>query len=195
MNICIYGGASNADIDRKYISEVEKFGEMLAKKGHGLVFGGGAAGMMGAAARGFFSAGGNIIGVAPTFFNVDGILFEHCNELIRTETMRERKQIMEDNADAFIMTPGGIGTFEEFFEVLTLKQLGRHEKPIIIFDINGYYDPIAAMLDKAIEQKFMTEKCKELFFVSQDADEILDYIENYKPKSFNILEYRKINKA
>lgn len=114
MNICVYGAASD-EIDKIYTAEAEKLGEKMAKCGHSLVFGGGAGGMMGAAARGIHKNGGNIIGVVPTFFNVDGILFEHCNEMIRTETMRERKQIMEDRADAFIMTPGGIGTFEEFF--------------------------------------------------------------------------------
>lgn len=191
MNICIYG-ASSAEIDKSYVDSVEELGELLASRGHGLVFGGGAHGMMGAAARGAYRAGGNIIGVVPTFFNVDGILFEHCNELIRTETMRERKQIMEDRSEAFIMTPGGIGTFEEFFEILTLKQLGRHEKAIVIFDVNGYYDNMLGMIDKAIEKKFMTTGCKKLFYTAHDAKDALDYIEKYTPQKFNILELRNI---
>ena len=94
MNICIYGASSDA-IDPVYLSRVENLGETLAKRGHGLVFGAGAKGVMGAAARGFRKAGGPIKGVAPTFFNVDGVLFEHCTEFVPTETMRERKQIME----------------------------------------------------------------------------------------------------
>ena len=148
--------------------------------------------MMGALARGVHRHGGKIIGVVPTFFNVDGILFDNCTELIRTETMRERKQTMEDLSDAFIMTPGGIGTFEEFFEILTLKQLGRHEKAIVNYDINGYFDPIINMLDKAIEQKFMTSASKELFYSTTDLNDALNYIENYNPKPFNLLEMRKI---
>ena len=101
------------------------------------MYGAGANGLMGAVARGVCEENGTIIGVTPSFFNVDGILFENVSELITTETMRERKQIMEDKADAFIVTPGGIGTLEEFFEILTLKQLGRHGKAIVIFNQNG----------------------------------------------------------
>lgn len=192
MNICIYG-ASSAQIDKSYISEVEKFGELLAQRGHGLVFGGGANGMMGAAARGMHRAGGTIIGVVPNFFNVDGILFDRCTELIRTETMRERKQIMEDLSDAFIMTPGGIGTFEEFFEILTLKQLGRHEKAIVIFNVNGYYQYLIEMIEKAIEKHFMTPTCRKLFYTTEKAEDALDYLENYVAESFNILEMKDFN--
>ena len=90
----------------------------MADRGHNLVYGAGGQGLMGAVARGVHEKNGNIVGVVPSFFNVDGVLFGDCNELIFTETMRERKQIMEDRSDAFIMTPGGIGTFEEFFEIL-----------------------------------------------------------------------------
>lgn len=115
MNVCVYGASSN-DIDRSYIEETEYLGREIAKRGHTLVYGAGANGLMGAVARGVYEENGTIIGVTPSFFNVDGILFENVSELITTETMRERKQIMEDKADAFIITPGGIGTLEEFFE-------------------------------------------------------------------------------
>ena len=109
MNICVYGASSN-DIDRSYIEETEYLGREIAKRGHTLVYGAGANGLMGAVARGVYEENGTIIGVTPSFFNVDGILFENVSELITTKTMRERKQIMEDKADAFIVTPGGIGT-------------------------------------------------------------------------------------
>ena len=111
MNICFYGAAS-ADINDNFIKVGEDTGFKFAQKGHNLVFGGGSAGMMGAIARGMHKGGAKIIGVAPTFFNVDGILFENCDELIRTETMRQRKQTMEDLSDAFVTSPGGMGTFE-----------------------------------------------------------------------------------
>lgn len=191
MNICVYGAAS-AEIDKKYTDAAEALGEKMAKRGHTLVFGGGACGMMGGCASGMYREGGNIVGVVPNFFDVDGILFEHCGEMIRPDTMRERKQIMEDRAEAFIMTPGGIGTYEEFFEILTLKQLGRHNKAIVVYDIDGYYENIIAMIDKAVSEGFMTEASKELFFYTSDADAALDYIENYVPKSFNILKMRSI---
>lgn len=191
MNICVYG-ASSADIDKSFTDAAERLGALIAKRGHGLVFGGGAAGMMGGAARGAYREGGKIIGVIPTFFNVDGILFDECDEMIRTETMRERKQIMEDRSDAFIMTPGGIGTFEEFFEILTLKQLGRHEKAIVVFNVNGYYENMNAMLDEAVKGGFMTPKCKQLFYTASNETDAIDYIENYKAEKFNILELRNI---
>ena len=110
----------------------------------GLVFGGGAQGMMGAAARGVRDGGGSIIGVAPDFFDVDGVLFPDCTEFIYTKTMRERKQILEDSSDAFIITPGGFGTLDEFFEILTLKQLERHNKAIVVLNVAGYYDNISS---------------------------------------------------
>ena len=116
MNICVYG-ASSGEIDKSYILAGEELGRRMAARGHGLVFGGGARGLMGAVARGMQAGGGEICGVAPSFFHVDGILFPDCSRMIYTETMRERKQIMEDMSDAFIAAPGGIGTFEEFFEL------------------------------------------------------------------------------
>lgn len=191
MNICVYGAAST-ELDRSYIETTEELGRKLAKRGHGLVFGAGANGLMGAVARGVFENGGYIVGVVPTFFNVDGILFENCNELIRTETMRQRKQIMEDRADAFIMAPGGIGTFEEFFEILTLKQLARHKKAIAVYNINGYYDAMEDMIDNAVKHNFVREKCKELYKFFTDADEMLDYLENYEGEYADAEEMKAI---
>ena len=190
MNICLYGASSNT-IDEKYIKQTEAFGEILAERGHTLVYGAGAGGLMGAAARGVQKKGGKIIGVAPSFFNVDGILFEDCTEMIYTETMRERKGIMEQKADAFVMVPGGIGTFDEFFEILTLKQLGRHNKPIAIFNQNGYYDSITALLENAIKEGFMTEKNRELLGVFEKAEELLSYFENYKSEEVSKLSELK----
>lgn len=191
MNVCFYGAAS-ADISENFTKVGEDAGYKFAKKGHNLVFGGGSAGMMGAVARGMHKGGAKIIGVAPTFFDVDGILFENCDELIRTETMRQRKQTMEDLSDAFVTTPGGMGTFEEFFEILTLKQLGRHQKPMIVLNIDGYYDTMIKFLDEAIEKKFMTEKCRSLYYVTDSVEDALFYLENYKAEAFNILELRRI---
>lgn len=184
MNICVYGASSNT-VDEVYVKETEELGRKIAERGYGLVFGAGASGMMGAAARGVYEKGGYIIGVAPGFFNVDGILFEHCNEFISTETMRERKQVLEDRSGAFIMTPGGIGTFDEFFEMLTLKQLGRTDKPIVVFNINGYFDSLNDMMEKGIRDNFIQPICRELYKSFDSVDEVLDYIDNYKPVVFD----------
>ncbi len=179
MNICVFGAASNT-IDEKYITAVEEMGEFLAKKGHNLVFGSGKTGSMGAAARGFKRGGGKIHGVIPKFFKEDLSDFVNwnCDEMTYTETMRERKAVMEELADAFIITPGGIGTYEEFFEILTLKQLGRHRKPIAFYNIGGYYDKLDSLIEFTIEEKFLKDTCRALYKYFTDLDEMLKYIEN-----------------
>ena len=180
MNICIFGAAS-PKIDDMYIKEVEELGENLGKRGHDLVFGAGAHGLMGAAARGFHKGGGKVYGVVPKFFREEDIeaLYEECDEFYYTDTMAERKAQMEDLADAFIVVPGGIGTFEEFFEVLTLKQLGRHRKPIILFDINGYYLGIQALMRAGTTEQFLHENVMKLYkvFVETDDEHIINYLE------------------
>ena len=178
MRICIYGAASPT-IDPEYIRLVEIMGEKMAKRGHSLVFGGGGNGLMGAAARGVKKGGGHILGVIPKFFDDEKIeaVYSECDELIEPDTMRERKQIMEDNADAFIIVPGGIGTFEEFFEILTLKQLCRHNKPIAMYNINGYYNEIVEAISVATKKNFIRENCMELFYLSDNLDELFKYIE------------------
>ncbi len=178
MKICVYGAASD-EIALSYIEAGENLGREMGKRNHTLVFGGGAKGLMGATARGMSEEGGYIIGIAPHFFNVDGALFDETDELIKTDTMRERKQLMEEKSDAFIVTPGGIGTFEEFFEILTLRSLDRHKKPIAILNANGYYDNLIEFLKNGVEQKFLRESNLELFFVSDNEKAILDYLENY----------------
>ncbi len=178
MKICVYGAASY-EIDESFIIHGEMLGKAMGKRGHSLVFGGGASGLMGAVARGIKDENGYIVGISPNFFNVDGILYDKCDELIFTDTMRERKQLMEEMSDAFIVTPGGIGTFEEFFEILTLRSLDRHKKPIAILNSNGYYDHLVEFLQNGVKQKFLREENLDLFFVSNDVERILDYIENF----------------
>lgn len=182
MKICIFGAAS-AHIDEIYIKKVEDLGEKLAKRGHSLVFGAGATGLMGASARGYKRGGGYIHGVIPKFFRDEGVelIYDNCDKMTYTENMSERKKIMEDDADAFIITPGGIGTFEEFFEVLTLRQLGRHEKPIAIYNIENYYDDMEKFMQMVTERKFITFKCNEMYSYFDTAEEIISYLENYVP--------------
>ncbi len=196
MNICVFG-ASSSSIDKSYIEQVEVLGRKIAERGHSLIYGAGASGLMGAVARGVHEKGGKVVGVVPDFFEdedmgVDGRIFDKCTELIKTDTMRERKRIMEDRADAFVIVPGGIGTFEEFFEIFTLKQLERHNKAIAILNVNGYYDSMLRMLDDAVEKKFLRGACKILYKVFDNDDEMLDYIENYKPVKINVFEMRNI---
>jgi len=178
MRICVYGAASN-EIDKSYIEAVENFGEEMAKRGHSLVFGAGGGGLMGAVARGVHRGGGKIIGIIPSFFRDETIeaIFDKCDELIFTDTMAERKTIMRDMAEAFIALPGGIGTYEEFLETLTLKQLGRHEKPIALLEALGYYEPMDAMLRHTVRSGFMAEGCLGMYRLFHDVDACLDSLE------------------
>ena len=191
MNICVYGAASKT-IDAQFTEVGHALGCLLAQHGYGLVFGGGDNGMMGAVARGTHDGGGRIIGVAPRFFNVDGVLYPHCDELIYTDTMRERKQKMEDLSGAFIVTPGGIGTFEEFFEILTLKQLGRTKKPLVILNTAGYYDNMLAMLRRTIDSNFMSAKTLDLFGIVDTPEQAIEYIEHYVEQEVDVEELRKL---
>ena len=182
MKICIYG-ASSARLDAVYYEQAEKLGKLMAQSGHSLVFGGGKEGLMGAVARGVHSGGGEIIGIAPKFFDEPGVLYEHCAKMIFTETMRERKQRMEEESTACIVLPGGIGTFEEFFETLTLKQLGKTDRAIVILNTNGYYEAMQNLLESTAERKFMSEKCLELYRMADTPEDALDYIEKYIPSN------------
>lgn len=191
MNICVYG-ASSSTIDPAYLQAGEALGLAMAKRGHTLVFGGGATGLMGAVARGMTAGNGQIIGVAPRFFDVDGVLYPHCTEFVYTENMRERKAIMEDRAEAFIMTPGGIGTLEEFYEIATLRQLGRHSKPVAILNTKGYYGPVLDMWEQAISQGFMSPACRELFSMFEDPEALLDDLEQSTGKTLDLYEMKNV---
>lgn len=179
MKICVFGAASSV-IDNDFKIKVEELGKVMAQRGHSLVFGGGANGLMGAVADGVHGAGGHILGVIPKFFDDEDVeeVFPYCDELIEPDTMRQRKQIMEDNADAFIIVPGGIGTFEEFFEILTLKQLCRHAKPIAVYNLQGYYNEIQTVMRQAVNKGFVREDCLALYEVTDDLEELLSYVEN-----------------
>ncbi len=187
MKICVYGAASSL-IDRSFIEVGEDLGRKMVERGHGLVFGAGRSGMMGAPARGVHEKGGYILGIVPKFFeeNNPEVSFEYCTEMIYTETMRERKRLLDESSDAFIVSPGGIGTFDEFFEILTLKQLGRHNKAIVILNIDGYYDNMLKMMEVSIDKKFITTDCVELYKVVDNVEDALDYLENYDPTDIDL---------
>lgn len=169
MNICVFGASSN-DLAQDFYDAAQALGRAIAADGHTLVFGGGAGGLMGACARGAAELGGTIIGIAPRFFDEPEILYKEHGQLIFTDTMAQRKQLMEEKADAYIVLPGGIGTFEEFFEVLTLKQLGRHAKPMVMLNTLNYYDALVETLRRTAEAGFMSRRCLELFTLCESPE-------------------------
>ncbi len=162
MEICVYGASADG-LRSEYFQAARELGALMARDGHRLIFGGGAGGLMGACAEGVREGGGAITGVAPRFFDEPGILLQDCTEFIFTETVSRRKEIMAERAEAFIALPGGIGTFEEFIETLTLKQLGRHNKPMVLLNTLGYYGPLLSALENAAEGGFMSRDCLGLF--------------------------------
>ena len=179
MNVCVYG-ASSASLADIYYMEAETLGRLLAQRGHRLVFGGGKHGLMGSVALGAWQERGEILGIAPKFFDEPDVLFEHCTDFLYTTTMRERKQLMEDRSEAVIVLPGGIGTLDEFFETLVLKSFEQQPKPIIFYNINGYYDRLKEMMEFGIEENFIASRVAKLYRFFDSAEELIIYLEIYK---------------
>ena len=176
MRICIFG-ASGRELDARYYTEAEAVGRLIGENGDSIVFGGGAEGLMGACARGVSAAGGNVVGIAPRFFDEPGILYDKCSRMIFTETMRERKQRMQEESDACIVLPGGIGTMEETFEVITLSSLGRMQKKSAFLDAESYWEPAVELLRGAVEKGFAGRELNEHYARFTDVKACLDYLE------------------
>ncbi len=175
MNICLYGSGSRT-IDKEYTNEAYELGCQIAERNHALVFGGGDTGMMGACARGVSDNDGKSIGIAPEWINNFEPLCKTCTEFIYVDSMDERKNKFLEKSDAFIISPGGIGTLDEFFEIITLKKLKQHDKEIIVFNINGFYDKMLEMIDELGEKGFLYKQT-EIFKVATSIDEIFKYLD------------------
>ena len=174
MKICLYGSGSRK-IDKIYTDEAYKLGCKIADNNHTLVFGGGDTGMMGACAKGVHDNNGKSIGIAPEWISEFEPLCEDCTEFIYVSSMDERKHEFLNKSDAFIISPGGIGTLDEFFEIITLKKLKRHEKPIIVLNIFNFYDTMLKMIEEMSEKGFLY-KSEEIFKVSSNIDEAIEYL-------------------
>ena len=177
-NVCLFG-ASCPDMDRTYFEDARLLGSLLARRGFGLVFGGGNTGLMGAAARGFGEAGGHITGVIPEKLNVPGIAYPGCDELIVTPDMHTRKAKMEELSCAYIAMPGGYGTLEELLEVLTLNQLGYISAPVVLLNTLNYFGPLVKQLDDCIEKQFTAQACRGIYSVAADAAEAVQAVSEF----------------
>lgn len=180
-SLCVYCSSSDR-LEPKYAAAAEQIGREIARRGWALVYGGGKTGLMGAVARGTKGAGGRVIGVIPEFMKARELEFTEADELISVITMRERKMLMETRADAFLALPGGWGTLEELLEILTLAHLEVLQKPVILFNQDGYYDDLLRMFERIVAENFMRETIRGKFSVAKSIEEIFPLVEAWKPQ-------------
>lgn len=173
--VCVYCSSSEAVSDR-YRAVAAELGENMALRGWHLVYGGGNVGLMGEVARAALAAGAHVTGVIPHALADREVALGEVTELIRVETMRERKRLMDERADAFVILPGGIGTLEELLEVLTLKQLGFHQRPIILLDPDGFWDPLRQQLDEMVAAGLASPGLLGLLEITGDVVKALDAV-------------------
>ena len=172
-SVCVFCG-SNGGADPAYVEAARRVGVGLAERGLRLVYGGGRVGMMGAVADAALASGGEVVGVIPEQIVALEIGHRGLDDLRVVGSMHERKALMAELADAFIALPGGIGTFEELFEVFTWAQLGLHRKPLGLLDVAGYYAPLEAMLDHAVEQRFLRAETRAMLVRDDTLEALLE---------------------
>ena len=179
-SISVFCGSSEGN-DPKIISESYQLGQTFAKRNIVLVYGAAKIGIMGKVAQGAIESGGEVIGIIPVFLKTKEIVHTELTELIITDNMHDRKVIMYEKSDGFIIIPGGFGTMDEFFEITTWGQLGLHTKPIGILNINGYYDALIAQCKMMVERGFLKQENLEAVVVDTNIEGLLEQMNNYKP--------------
>jgi uncharacterized protein (TIGR00730 family) len=177
-SICVFAGSSPGR-DPALLESASALGRALVSRGYGLVYGGASIGLMGRVADTVLSAGGQVIGVMPDFLAAHEIAHRSLTELKITTSMHERKDTMASLSDGFIALPGGFGTLEEFFEVITWAQLGLHAKPCGLLNVNGYYDSLLRFLDTAVENRLLRQENRDMVLVATTADALLDRMQAY----------------
>lgn len=179
-SIAVYCGSSFG-ADEIYKQGAFALGEALAERGITLVYGGANVGLMGAVAEGALVRSGKVVGVLPRFLERKELAHEGLTELHLVETMHERKLMMNDLCDGVIALPGGFGTMEELFEMLTWGQLGLHTKPVALLNINGFYDPLLTFLEAMSKQGFLKEENRSMLLVGTSSEEVLEKMKRYSP--------------
>ena len=179
-SISVFCGSSEGN-DEKIISEAYQLGETLAHQNIALVYGAAKIGIMGKVAQGVIDNKGKTTGVIPHFLKTKEIVNQHLTELIVTDSMHDRKVIMYEKSDGFIVIPGGFGTMDEFFEITTWGQLGLHTKPIGILNTNGYYDALIAQCKMMVERGFLKQENLDAVVVDTTINGLLEKMNNYKP--------------
>jgi len=169
--LCVYCGSSDK-LESRYYSAAERVGRSMVARGWGLVYGGGNVGMMGSLARAVKGAGGRVIGVIPDFMRERELAYHQADELITVESMRDRKRVMEERADAFLALPGGIGTLEELAEIMTLRYINRINKPVVVFNQDGYYDDLLRFFERMTRERFKSPGLQALFSVAGRVEDV-----------------------
>jgi len=175
FSICVFCG-SRYGVDPRFQAAATRFGELVGGAGLRLIYGGGHVGLMGALADAAVTAGAEVVGFIPTGLLAREVGHRAITELIVTSTMYQRKQEMIDRADAFVILPGGLGTLDELLEVITLRQLRYHDKPVVLVNLGGYWDPLLALVDRVIESEFAAPSARELYEVVATVDEVLPLV-------------------
>jgi len=168
-SVCVFCGAQNA-VPKEHLDMAEQFGRDLAKHKMQLVYGGGDCGLMGKVAGGALSEGGKVLGVFPRSLGRIEVEHQGLSEMVLVDTMHERKQIMYDHSDAFVVLPGGCGTLDEMFEVITWRQIGIHKKPVVIYNYQGYWDQLAALLEHMVSTGFARPATREFYTVINEKE-------------------------
>lgn len=179
-SIAVFCGSSIGRIE-SYSKAANKLGFLMAKSGIELIYGGGKVGLMGVIADIMMANDGKVIGVIPDFLLQKEVGHDNISEMKVVSSMSERKNLIGDLSDAFIAMPGGFGTLDEVMEVLTYFQLGISEKPVGFLNVNGYFDPLVAMFDKILEEKFMKYEHRHNVLISDNPEELLNAIQSFKP--------------
>lgn len=174
-SVCVYS-ASSTKIDQTYFNAATKLGQLLAQKDIRLINGAGSIGLMRAVADGSLQAGGQVIGVIPRFMVEQNWHHKGLTKLVEVDSMHERKKLMADLSDGIIALPGGCGTLEELLEIITWKQLGLYFNPIVILNVNNFFDPLLAQLNEAVEQNFMRPQHAAIWSVAQTPEEAVNLL-------------------
>ncbi len=184
-NICVYCGSS-AGVEAEYSRKAAALGTEIARRGYGLVYGGGNLGLMGAVSRAAHSGGATVYGIIPGPLAAKEIAGETIGNIEVVETMHQRKARMAELADAFITLPGGFGTLEELFETISWIQLGIHSKPMGLLNVNGFYDPLRQMLEHQIDQGFIPFRYHQLLVIEEDPSALIDGLLNHESPSSSV---------
>lgn len=182
MNVCVYCASSDR-VDRAYFEAAERLGRLIGERKNNLVYGGGNTGPMRALAESVKAAGGRVLSVIPRTFDERGLRFGKADEVVVTANLQERRSVMLRDSDGFVALPGGFGTLEEVSENLTARQLELHTRPLCLVNINGFWDPFTAFLDRIIEGQFAKPEHRALLHVAPTPDDALDYLDRYAPAS------------